>query len=187
MFETIKSINDKATSVADSLQNTHDLGLAQRQATRIIELIDSSAYATSTGDRPANLVGRIDVQIGLISSPNQIGYIDILDKQLDELKIDADNNTALLQHITNAKSAITDLQDWIQKMRTYDIQILKATNLTDPAIISAALQLKQQATNAYTGKIMPPDSSPKPTLGSAGAYQAYTETQYMATLDLKAA
>ncbi len=187
IIETIKSINDKATSVVDSIQNTHDLGLAQRQATRIIELIDGSAYAASSGDRPANVVGRINVNIGLISSPKQTGYIDLLDKQLDELKSDAGNNSILLQHIENVKSAVTDLRDWIQKMRTYDVQILKAANLATPTITAIALQLKQEAANSYTGKIMPPDSSPRPILGSAGAYQAYTETQYMATLDLKTA
>ncbi len=187
MFETIKSINDKAVSIVDSIQNTHDIGLAQRQATRIIELIDGSTYARSSGDRPAKLVGRIDVGIGLISSPGQTGYIDLLDKQLDALKANAGNNTALLQHIGNAKSAVTDLRDWVQKMRTYDVQILKAANLADPAITAIALQLKQEAADSYTGRTIPPDSSPRPTLGSAGAYQAYTETQYMATLNLTAA
>lgn len=187
MFETIKSINDKAVSVADSLQNTHDTGLAQRQATRIIELIDGSAYARSSGDRPAKLVGRINVGIGLISSPGQTGYIDLLDEQLDALKANAGNNTELLQHISNAKGAVVDLRDWVQKMRTYDVQILKAANLADPTITAIALQLKQEAANSYTGRTIPPDSSPRPTLGSAGAYQAYTETQYMATLNLKAA
>ena len=187
MFETIKSINDKAVSIVDSIQNTHDTGLAQRQATRIIELIDGSAYARSSGDLPAKLVGRIDVGIGLISSPRQTGYIDLLDKQLDAIKANAGNNAALLQHISNAKSAVADLRDWVQKMRTYDVQILKAANLADPTITAIALQLKQEAANSYTGRTIPPDSSPRPTLGSAGAYQAYTETQYMATLNLTAA
>jgi len=186
MFETIKSINDKATSIADSLQNTHDVGLAQRQATRIIELIDGSAYAISSGDQSAKQAVLINTPVGLISSPKQTGYIDLLDKQLDDLKADAGNNPALAQHIENAKGAVVDLRDWVQKMRTYDVQILKAANLATPTITSIALQLKQEAANSYTGKTIPPDSSPKPTLGSAGAYQAYIETQYMATLDLKA-
>ncbi len=187
MFENIKSINDKAVSIVDSLQNTHDTGLAQRQATRIIELIDGSAYARSSEDLPAKLAGRIDVRIGLISSPGQTGYIDLLDEQLDALKANANNNTGLLQHIANVKNAVVDLRDWVQKMRTYDVQILKAANLANPAITATALQLKQEAANSYTGRTIPPDSGPRPTLGSAGAYQAYTETQYMAALNLKAA
>ena len=187
MFENIKSINDKAVSIVDSLQNTHDKGLAQRQATRIIELIDGSAYARSSRDLPAKLAGRLDVKIGLLSSPGQTGYIDLLDEQLDALKANAGNNTEMLQHIANAKSAAADLRDWVQKMRAYDVQILKAANLADPTITAIALQLKQEAANSYTGRTIPPDSGPRPTLGSAGAYQAYTETQYMAALNLKAA
>jgi serine/threonine protein kinase len=187
MFENIKSINDKAVSIVDSLQSTHDTNLAQRQATRIIELIDGSAYARSSGDLPAKLAGRINVNIGLFSSPGQKGYIDLLDEQLNALKDHAGNNQALLQHIANAQGAVVDLRDWVQKMRVYDVQILKAANLADPAITSIALQLKQEAANSYTGRVIPPDSSPRPTLGSAGAYQAYTETQYMAALNLKAA
>ncbi|MBA2679371.1 MAG: hypothetical protein H0U76_13355, partial [Ktedonobacteraceae bacterium] len=185
MFENIKSINDKAASIVDSLQSTRDTGLAQRQATRIIELIDGSTYARSSGDLPAKLAGRIDAKIGLLSSPGQTGYIDLLDTQLDALKAHAANNAGLLQHIANAKSAVVDLHDWVQKMRTYDVQILKAAHLTDPTITAIALQLKQEAANSYTGRTIPPDSSPRPTLGSAGAYQAYTETQYMAALNLK--
>jgi hypothetical protein len=185
LFETIKGINDKAGSIVDSLQGTHDYVLAQRQATRIIELIDGSNYATSSGDLPADLPSMLSAPVGLISSSTQPGYIDTLAEQVDKVRETAGDNTALRQHAQNASNAVTDLRNWIQKMRTYDIQILKATDLSNPAVISTALQLKQLAQDAYTGRTIPPNQGPLPILGSAGAYQGYVECQYMATLDIK--
>jgi hypothetical protein len=82
-------------------------------------------------------------------------------------------------------NALTDLKDWIQQMRTYDVQILKAANLGDPAVVNTALRLKQLAQDAYTGRTIPPNEGPNASPGSAGAYQAYVECQYMATLDFK--
>ena len=80
---------------------------------------------------------------------------------------------------------MTDLKDWVQKMRTYDVQILNAANLADPAVVTAALQLKQLAQDSYTGRTIPPNEGPSAALGSAGAYQAYIECQYLAALDFQ--
>jgi hypothetical protein len=62
---------------------------------------------------------------------------------------------------------------------------VKAAALTDPAIIGVALQLKKAAADSYTGRTIPPNNGPQPILGSAGAYQAYIECQYMAALTLE--
>jgi hypothetical protein len=62
---------------------------------------------------------------------------------------------------------------------------LKAANLKDPGIIGVALQLKNTAADSYVGRTIPPNPAPLPTLGSAGAAQAYTEAQYLAMLDVK--
>jgi hypothetical protein len=148
-------------------------------------MIDGTAYARSSGDLPANDPTYINAQIGLLSSPTQIGYIDLLAKQLDQLSTTASNNAALLQHVRNVKNAVADLQDWVQKIRTYDVQVLKAADLSNPAVIGVALQLKQAAADSYTGRTIPPNEGPQPILGSAGAYQAYTEAQYMATLEVR--
>ncbi len=184
MSENIKSMNDKAGSIVDSLQSTHDYGLAYRQAIRIIELIDGTAYARSSGDLPAAAPSLAFTRVGLLSSPTQKGQIDILGMHLQMVRQNAGNNTPLIQHAQNAGTAVTDLQNWVQKMRTYDVQLLKTTNLQDPALLSVALQIKQLAADAYTGRTIPPNDGPQPVLGSAGVYQAYIETQYMATLDL---
>ena len=184
LFETLSGINDKAGSIVDSLRGG-DSALALRQATRIIELIDGSAYARSSGDLPPSVPDMLTLPTGLISSPTQPGYIDTLAGQVDKVKQTAGDNTGLRQHAQNVSNALVDLSDWIQKMRGYDVQILKATNLSDPAIASVALQLKQLAQDAYTGRTIPPNSGPLPVLNSAGAYQAYVECQYMATLDIK--
>jgi eukaryotic-like serine/threonine-protein kinase len=187
LFETIKSMNDKAGSIVDSLQGTHDDALVIRQATRIIEMIDGTPYARSSGDLPTDDPTYINAQIGLLSSPTQVGYIDLLATQLDHLSATAGNNPSLLQHVGNVKNAVVDLQDWLQKIRTYDVQLLKAADLNDPAVIGVALQLKQAAADSYTGRTIPPNEGPRPIIGSAGAYQAYTEAQYMATLELRKA
>lgn len=186
LFDTVQGMNDKAGSIADSLQGKTDDALAIRQATRIIEIIDGTSFARSSGDLPQSLPDMLTLPVGLLSSsPTQQGYIDALATQLDKLKQVSGNNTALLQHIQNVQNALTDLREWVAQMRGYDVQILKAANLNDPAILNAALQLKQVTQYAYTGKTIPPNDSPLPILGSAGATQAYAECQYLATLDMQ--
>lgn len=189
MFETIKSLNDKAASIVDSLQNTGDTGLATRQATRIIEMIDGTRYAAESGHLPKGIPSQGNLAIGLLSTPQQTGYIDIFSKHLDEVKAQAGNNAALLTRIQNTENALVDLHSWVQEMEQYGIQILaKAAN--DPAqlrtstMVNTALQLKQEAAYTYTGRVVPPDTSPTTKQGSAGAQQAYTEAQYAATLYL---
>ncbi len=185
LLETIKSINDKAGSLVDSIQGTHDYTLAKRQAIRIIELIDGTQYARTSGDLPKDMQSDVYARVGLLSSPTQPGYIDTLATQLDKLQQATPNNTSLQQHILNVKSSVTDLRAWIQNLRAYDTPLVQATTIANPALMSNALQVRQLASDAYTGRIVPPNDSPSPTLGSAGAYQAYTECQYLATLDIK--
>lgn len=187
LIDAIKSIDDKAVSIVDSLQNTHDYPLVGRQATRIIEIIDGTALAVSSGDQPVTYPSMMNRPVGLLSSPQQKGYLDTLAAQLDQLQPATTNNATQQQHIQHVRSAIADLQSWLQKMRGYDVQLLKAAHLNDPALIGVALQLKQVTADSYTGRTIPPNAGPQPVLGSAGAYQAYTECQYMATLDVKRA
>lgn len=182
LSEAIKSMNDKAGSIVDSLQGTHDYGLVHRQAVRIIELLDGTANARSNGDLPAQEQALEKNAIGLLSSPKQQGLVDILAAQVAQVKQHAGNNTELLQHAQNVENAINDLHDWLNKIHDYDLQILKATNPAAPAVASVALQLKQAAADSYTGRTIPPNESPLPIPGSAGANQAYTESQYMAAL-----
>jgi hypothetical protein len=187
LLDSIKSMNDKAGSINDSLQAHPDLALVRRQATRIIEQIDGTQYAMSSGDLPAQYHSLGRVPIGLLSSPNHKGYLDILAAQLASFKQAAQGHQAQLVHVQNVENALTDLRGWLQQMRTYDVEILKATVLMNPAMISVALQLKNIAADSYIGRTVPPDSAPMPVLGSAGAYQAYIEAQYLATLDLTTA
>jgi hypothetical protein len=127
----------------------------------------------------------LSAPVGLISSSAQMGYIDTLAAQVDKIIQTAGDNAELRHHAQNISNALLDLRDWIQKMHDYDEQILKATNLSDPGVLRVALQLKQLAADSYTGRTIPPNPGPLPILGSAGAYQASVECQYMATLDIK--
>jgi hypothetical protein len=188
LIETLKSMNDKAASIVDSLQNTHDTGLATRQATRIIEQIDGTNYARASGHLPATLPAQLNISLGLLSSPAQKGYIDIFEAHLNDLKAQAGNNTTLLTRIQNTENALNDLHDWVQKIEAYDAQLLANApdKLTTPDTLNAALQLRQEAADAYTGRTVPPDTGPTNKPGSAAAQQAYIESQYMAALDLNA-
>ncbi len=185
LLETIKSMNDKADSIYDSLLIRPDDPLVKRQATRIIEMIDSTRYAVSNHDLPGAYQPLQHAPVGILSSSAQQGYLDILTTQLTKLKQTANGNEALLQRIQNVENAITNLQTWVQKIRILDVQILKAANLKDPGIVDVALQLKNTAADSYVGRTIPPNPAPLPTLGSAGAAQAYTEAQYLAMLDVK--
>ncbi len=185
LFDTVQGMNDKAGSIADSLQGKTDDGLAIRQATRIIEIIDGTQFARSSGDLPSSIPDMLTRPVGLLTSSTQQGYIDALATQLAKLKQVAGNNTVLLQHIQNVNNALTDLRTWVNQMRAYDVQILKAANLNDPTSLNTALQLKQLAQYAFTGRTIPPNDSPLPILESAGATQAYAECQYLATLDIQ--
>jgi hypothetical protein len=184
MEQYIKTMNDKAGSIADSLQGK-DYGLVHRQAVRILELLDGSAYAQASGELPAKDQLLEHNQIGLLSSPTQKGLLDILSAQVQQVKTVANGNNALLQHIQNVENAISDLRTWLKNVHDLDLQILTATDLTIPTVSSATLQLKQAVADSYTGRTIPPDTSPQPTLGSAGMLQAYVQAQYMAELDLQ--
>lgn len=183
-IDALKSIDDKASSIVDSLRSTHDYGLARRQATRIIEILDNTHYAVSSGDQPATIPSTLSVPVGLFSSPTQTGYLDALSAQLDKLQQNASNSATLQEHVQHVRNAISDLKDWLQKLRAYDVLLVKAASLNDPALVGVALQLKQIAADSYTGRTVPPNNGPQPIAGSAGAYQAYVECQYMATLDI---
>jgi len=183
ILDTLHSIDDKAGSVVDSL-NT-DNALAIRQATRILELLDNTQQAQSSGDLPAKYPPQLNITIGLRSSPSQAGYLDILDTQLKQLEPLVANDSNAQQHLSNVESALGDLRDWLQKTHDYDVQLLKAANLQDPATSSIALQLKQIVADSFTGRTIPPNASPLPVTGSAGAQQAYTEAQYIAALTLQ--
>ncbi len=184
LYETIKGMNDKAGSIVDSLQVTSDYALAIRQATRIIEMIDGSEYASKSGDLPSKFPGLLTLPVGLISSPTVPGYIDLVAAQANKILQTAASNSELAQHARNVSNAMSDLRTWIQNMRILAIQILKAPDIKSPGLIGVALQLQQLTSDAYTGRTIPPNEGPLPILGSAGAYQAYIECQYMAALDL---
>jgi serine/threonine protein kinase len=184
LLDTIKSMNDKAGSIVDSLG--HDQGLVKRQATRIIEQIDGTAYARSSGDLPRGVQPLLNTQVGLLSAPGRPGYIDTFATQLNQLKQTVDSkDTQLLQHIQNAENAIQDLNNWIEQIRNFAKEILTAPDLNTMQIANDAQQLQSLANDAYTGRTIPPHQSPQPTPGSAGAYQAYVEAQYMATINLQ--
>jgi hypothetical protein len=183
MFDTIGSMNDKAGSIVDSFQG-HDYALVVRQATRILEQIDGSHYAHASGDLPAARPLLLFVPVGLFSSPTQQGYIDALTEQIDKVKQTAGDDTNLLKHAQNVSSALIDLRKWIQSIRGYAMQLLKAPVLGKSSEFSAALRLRQLAQNSYTGITIPPNTAPQPILGSAGAYQAFVDCQYLATLSM---
>ena len=185
LFETLKGMDDKAGSIVDSIQGTHDLSMAKRQAIRIIELIDGTQYAMESGDLPKGTPSNVDAKVGLISSPTQPGYIDTLSTQLDKLQATVGNNSTQLQHIQNVRNALNDLRTWIQEARTYDVQLVKGQDLSSPSMLDAALHVQQLIADSYTGRIIPPNASPLPIAGSAGAYQAYIECEYLATLDIR--
>jgi serine/threonine protein kinase len=192
-LDTFNSINDKTGSIVDTLQGTRDYNLVWRQAIRIIELIDGSQYAQTSGDLPANDPGQLSAPIGLISSPTQTGYLDAIFQQATKI-YQTSHDATTRQHAQNVQNAINDLRSWIQNMRQDDIRLLHLLGQPTPGMsatppsatmLKLAYQLQQTSNYSYTGRTIPPNVSPLPTLGSAGATQAYTESQYLATLEMR--
>lgn len=196
MMDTLNSINDKTGSIVDTLQGSpRDYGLVWRQAIRIIQMIDGSQYASTSGDLPAQDPGLLSAPVGLRSSPTQTGYLDAIFQQASKIYATS-HDASMRQHAQNVENAISDLRGWVESMRQNDIQLLQllgqptpAMSATppSPAMLKLALQLQQTSTYAYTGRTIPPNESPLPILGSAGATQAYSEAQYLATLAMRKA
>jgi eukaryotic-like serine/threonine-protein kinase len=180
ILDTIHSIDDKAGSIVETLHQ--DEALAMRQAIRILELLEGSKMARSSGDLPEQYESQLSVDVGL-TSPQ--GYLDILEVQIKQLEPLVTDTKVAQQHLVSVKSALDDLRSWLQKMRDTIVQLLKTTDLQSSASFSIALQLKQISADSYTGHIIPPNSGPQPIPGSAGALQAYTEAQYMAMMDIQ--
>ncbi|GER82513.1 MAG: serine/threonine protein kinase [Thermogemmatispora sp.] len=187
MFETIKSINDKASSIVDDLQGPHDYGLAWRQANRIITMIDSTNYAHSSGDLPANQPALLQIPIGLISSPSTPGYLDMMASEISHLQEVAGQNSTMLQHIQHINNALSDLRQWVANMRTYSAKLAQTPldQMGSQNALDLALQLKKAAADSYTGRVIPPNDQPTMDQGSAGMYQAYVECQYLAAVPLQ--
>ncbi|HEY7414257.1 MAG TPA: protein kinase, partial [Ktedonobacteraceae bacterium] len=131
LLSAIQSINEKAGSVVDSLHT--DPALAHRQVVRIIEIVDGTTYARSTGDLPAGEVALLNTPMGLLSSPDQPGYLDALDASLAQLKQDAGNNTQLLQHLQNVQNSTTDLHSWVKTIHDNAVKLLGMQDLNNPA------------------------------------------------------
>ncbi|MBX5450540.1 serine/threonine protein kinase [Thermogemmatispora sp.] len=187
MFETIKSINEKAGSIVDDLQGPHDYGLAWRQANRIITMIDGTSYARSSGDLPANQPALLQIPIGLISSPSTPGYLDMMASEISHLQEVAGQNPTMLQHIQHINNALSDLRQWVTNMRTYSAKLAQTPleQMGSQAALDLALQLKKAAADSYTGRVIPPNDQPTLDQGSAGMYQAYIECQYLAAVPLQ--
>ncbi|WP_069805151.1 serine/threonine protein kinase [Thermogemmatispora onikobensis] len=187
MFETIKSINEKAGSIVDDLQGPHDYGLAWRQANRIITMIDGSDYARSSGDLPADQPTLLQIPIGLISSPSTQGYLDMMASEISHLQEIAGQNSTMLQHIQHINNALSDLRQWVANMRTYSAKLAQTPlqQMGSQSALDLALQLKKAAADSYTGRVIPPNDQPTLDQGSAGMYQAYIECQYLAAVPLQ--
>jgi hypothetical protein len=187
LFETIKSINDKAGSIVDDLQGPHDYGLAWRQANRIITLVDGTDYAHTSGDLPANQPALLQVPVGILSSPSIPGYLDLMATEISHLQTVAGQNAAMQQHIQHINNALSDLRQWVANMRTYSSQIARTPlpQMGSAQVLDTALLLKKAAADSYTGRVIPPNDQPTLDSGSAGMYQAYVECQYLATVSLQ--
>ncbi|HET8912467.1 MAG TPA: protein kinase [Ktedonobacteraceae bacterium] len=177
MLEMIKSLNEKAGTIVDYLQ-ANDTQLPTRQAIRMIEMIDGTRYAQTSGDLPAKLGTNLTVNIGLFSSPRTTGVIDTLTNEVNKLP-QSD------PHVQNVRSAITDVNNWLHSVHDLTVQFLHAKNMKGPQILQIAQELKKLSADTYTGRTIAPNPSPLPILGSAGALQAYNECQDLAAITVK--
>ncbi len=184
-LDTISSLTEKAGTISDYLQNNKDVNLAIRQSVRIVEMLDGTDTARQVGDLPGKYNTDLNLSVGLLTVNGKTGYIDMLSNELDGVEKNAGNDFDTKKHIQNVRNAITDLRDWLQKMRTYTVEMLKSKSFKEPVVATNALQVKKLAQDAYAGRIVPPNTTAQNNSGSAGALQAYNEGQLLTVIIVK--
>ena len=173
-------------SARDQWDAVRDTGFAVRQTLRTLAYLDGLSFVAQ--DIPTGLslpdtphiasVGLINVQSGDQTPP---GYIAHILRHLNGL-INAPGSTlATRQVAAQIIAALSNVQQWLQKLRSDARQFVSMTNaqLTQPAALVLLNDMVQQANNAYSGQIDPVSGTMH-----QGVIWIHAQAQSLATLDV---
>ena len=185
-FRNTDKLLEWTVSARDQLDAAHDTGFAVRQTLRTLAYLDGLSFVAQ--DIPQGLslpdtphvasVGLINVQSGNQTPP---GYIAHILHHLNGL-INAPGSTlATRQASARIIDAISNVQQWLQKLRNDARQFVSMTNtqLMQPTALSLLNDMVQQATSAYSGQIDPVTGAMHP-----GVVWIHAQVQSLAVMDV---
>lgn len=185
-FRNTDKLLEWTVSARDQWDAVRDTGFAVRQTLRTLAYLDGLSFVAQ--DIPQGLslpdtthiasVGLINVQSGNQTPP---GYIAHILHHLNGL-INAPGSTlATRQASAQIINAISNVQQWLQKLHNDARQFVSMTNaqLMQPAALSLLNDMVQQATSAYSGQIDPVTGAMHP-----GVVWIHAQVQSLAVMDV---
>jgi len=173
-------------SARDQWDAVRDTGFAVRQTLRTLAYLDGLSFVAQ--DIPPGLslpdtphiasVGLINVQSGNQTPP---GYIAHILRHLNGL-INAPGSTlATRQVAAQIIDALSNVQQWLQKLRSDARQFVLMTNaqLMQPSALALLNDMVQQANSAYSGQIDPVSGAMH-----QGVIWIHAQAQSLATMDV---
>ncbi|HEY6542441.1 MAG TPA: hypothetical protein VIZ18_15970 [Ktedonobacteraceae bacterium] len=173
-------------SARDQWDAVRDTGFAVRQTLRTLAYLDGLSFVAQ--DIPPGLslpdtphiasVGLINVQSGNQTPP---GYIAHILRHLNGLISAPGSTLATRQVAAQIIEALSNVQQWLQKLRSDARQFVLMTNaqLMQPAALALLNDMVQQANNAYSGQIDPVSGAVH-----QGVSWIHAQAQSLATMDV---
>ena len=173
-------------SARDQWDAVRDTGFAVRQTLRTLAYLDGLSFVAQ--DIPPGLslpdtphiasVGLINVQSSNQTPP---GYIAHILRHLNGL-LNAPGSTQTTRQVAaQIIDALSNVQQWLQKLRSDARQFVSMTNaqLMQPAALALLNDMVQQANNAYSGQIDPVSGTMH-----QGVIWIHAQAQSLATMDV---
>ena len=173
-------------SARDQWDAVRDTGFAVRQTLRTLAYLDGLSFVAQ--DIPPGLslpdtphiasVGLINVQSGNQTPP---GYIAHILRHLNGLLGAPGSTQTTRQVAAQIIDALSNVQQWLQKLRSDAHQFVSMTNaqLLQPAALALLNDMVQQANNAYSGQIDPVSGEMH-----QGVIWIHAQAQSLATMDV---
>ncbi len=185
-YRNTNKLLEWTVSARDRWDEVRDTGFAVRQVLRALAYLDGLSFVAqdlppglSLPGTPRNAsVGLINTQSGNQTPP---GYIAHIVRHLNGL-INAPGSTlAARQQAAQIIDAMSNAQQWLQKLRNDARQFVVMTNaqLMQPAALALLNDMVQQANYAYSGQIDPVSSAMR-----QGAMWMHAQVQAVAALDV---
>lgn len=173
-------------SARDQWDAVRDTGFAVRQSLRTLAYLDGLSFVAQ--DLPTGLslpdtphiasVGLLNAHSGDQTPP---GYIAHILRHLNGLLNAPGSTQTTRQAAAQIINALSNVQQWLQKLRSDARQFVSMTNaqLTQPAALALLNDMVQQANNAYSGQIDPVSG-----MMHQGVIWIHAQAQSLATMDV---